>query len=202
MSLTKKQSALKAEIEAIASRISMDHWDIDDYEPDERTALLEAMKNRLVRGQIVMKYALIDELLSTIICNYYFRHHSEKQTYSDLWRTKKFQLFNHYLMDETYLLNKLKIVQAIKKLPSDVRGRIERVNALRNAIAHSFFPENRRQYSSAKKVMYQGENAFSLEGVEKFEEDMSAILPWLLDRAFGKGTQHRSCNFCGGCRSP
>ncbi|HEY8651275.1 MAG TPA: CAP domain-containing protein [Chthoniobacterales bacterium] len=57
--------------------------------------------------------------------------------------------------------------------------------ALRNAIGHSFFPENRRQYAGHKKVMYQGENVYTRNGIQKFEEDFKVVNNYLLERAFG-----------------
>lgn len=124
----------------------MDHWNILDDEPDSRTTYLELMKNKLVRSEVILKYALIDGLLSVIICHYYFRRPKRTFTFKQLWRTKKFRVFNHYISDEIYLLGKLRIVHAVGKLPKEVREAVERINALRNALAHSFFPENRRQY--------------------------------------------------------
>jgi hypothetical protein len=66
-----------------------------------------------------------------------------------------------------------------------MRDIIERINALRNAIAHNFFPENRRQYAGHKKVMYQGENVYMTNGIQKFEEDFNVVNNYLLVRAFG-----------------
>ncbi len=40
---------VSTEIETIASTILLDHWNIDEYEPDARTAVLEVMKDKLVR---------------------------------------------------------------------------------------------------------------------------------------------------------
>ena len=57
-----------------------------------------------------------------------------------MWRTKKFRIFVHHILDEVYLLPKLKIAGQIGEVPKEVRESIERVNALRNALAHSFFP--------------------------------------------------------------
>jgi hypothetical protein len=42
----------------------MDHWNILDYEEEARTPILEKMKQKLIRGEIIMKYTLIDEFLS------------------------------------------------------------------------------------------------------------------------------------------
>jgi len=49
MTLTRKQRKLRTEIETIASTILLDYWNIDEYEPDARTAVLEVMKDKLVR---------------------------------------------------------------------------------------------------------------------------------------------------------
>jgi hypothetical protein len=83
-------------------------------------------------------------------------------------------------MDETYLLQKMRVVRAIGEIPSEVRNAVERINAVRNGIAHSFFPENRRQYMPHKKVMYRNEDIFTKAGMEKFREDYNLIsdYPW------------------------
>src|SRR5690349_9003705 len=114
MSLTKQQLRLRREIQEISSEILMDHWNIEQYEVDARTHLLRKMKNQLVRSEVIIKYTLIDEFLTCIICNFYFRRSGPKKdkTYRELWRTKKFRIFMHYLMDETFVLKKLAVVQA------------------------------------------------------------------------------------------
>jgi len=176
---------LRIEIEEIASIIAMDHWNILGYPSEARTVYLEIMKNKLVRAEIVSKYTLIDEYLTVIICHFYFKRPDRNRTFRQLWATKHFRIFNHYIMDDTYLLNKMKIVRAIGEIPPKTRDIIERINALRNAIAHSFFPENRRQYAGHKKVMYQGENVYTRNGIQKFEEDFKVVNNYLLERAFG-----------------
>lgn len=180
--LTRKQRRLRTEIEEIASFIAMDHWNILDYSPESRTTYLEKMKVQLVRSEIITKYTLIDEFLAVIICHYYFKQPKSAPTFSSLWRTKRFQIFNHHVLDESYLLNKMRLVRAIKEMPSDVRSAIERINAVRNAIAHSFFPENRKQYRSEKKVMYQGEEIYTIAGMKKFYADFELARDYLWRR--------------------
>lgn len=184
--LTPTQRRLLDEIKEISESVQMDHWNILNYEQDARTPILGVMKQKLIRAEIIMKYTLIDEVLSVIISNYYFRRDQNTQsTFRRLWRTKKFQLFMNYFLDEAYLLNKMRMVHEIKALPSDVRNAVERINAVRNAIAHSFFPENRRQYKAQKMVMYQNAHMFSKEGIAKFLEDARRVEAHLFHQAFG-----------------
>ncbi len=182
MPLTEKQKRLRTEIEAISKEVRMDFWNIENYKqpPFDRTALLQITKDKLVRSHVIIKYALIEECLTDIICNYYF-HRQAKQntTYAALWRTKRFRTFVHYLMEEMFLLKKLALVDAIRTVPKDVSSAIQRINDVRNAIAHSLFPENRRRYRSTKKLMYSGEELFSIQGVEKFNQDCGVAEKWL-----------------------
>lgn len=67
-----------------------------------------------------------------------------------------------------FLGKKLSVVDAIKSVPIDVSKAIRRVNDVRNDIAHTFFPENRRRYIADKHVTYRGSPLFSIEGLEKF----------------------------------
>jgi hypothetical protein len=188
MALTSTQRRLRAEIEEIASVINLDHWNIEEYKAERRTTQLKLMKDQLIRSEIIIKYTLIDELLNDIICDYYFRHgKKKKQTYRDLWRTKKFSIFVHHILDETFLLKKLNIIDAIKTVPREVRSAVYRINDVGNDLAHSFFPENRRRYAAQKKVLYNGIDLFTKEGVAKFEEDAEIVNDYLLRRWLGYG---------------
>jgi hypothetical protein len=103
--LTAKQHRLKAEIEEIAAFVQMDHWNILNYEEGGRTTYLEMMKHQLVRGDIVTKYTLIDEFLAVDICHYYFRRPEKGFSFREQWKTQRFKVFNHYMLDETFLRN-------------------------------------------------------------------------------------------------
>jgi hypothetical protein len=182
--LTPKQRTLIAEIEAIASIVHMDHWNILSYSRESRTTCLELIKNKLVRSEVIFKFALIDELLSVIVCHHYFRKPQKAATFRQLWKTKEFRIFNHHILDEIYLLPKMRLVHAIRSLPPHVRNNIERINALRNALAHNFFPENLRQYKDHKKVIYRGVDIYTKQGLERFDEDFKLVSEFLVERAF------------------
>jgi hypothetical protein len=185
MALTRAQAKLRNSIEDIASLISMDHWNIDDYEEGARTPYLLKMQRQLVLSEVIMKYTLIDELLTVIICKFYFRKAQKPIHFGNLWRTKGFRLFNHDVMDELYPLQKLRLVRDLKEVPKEVRETIERVNALRNALAHSFFPENRRQYMRQRRLTYRDLDIHTRDGLERFDRDVQVATDHLMQRAFG-----------------
>ena len=96
----------------------MDHWNIEGYEgPSEyRTEVLKGMKDQLIRSEVVMGYTVLDEFLTNMICDYYFRRKKgQVSSYRTLWKTKPFKVFVHHLMDETYLLKKMAIVHTSKQ---------------------------------------------------------------------------------------
>jgi hypothetical protein len=182
MALTRTEKRLRAEVEEIAAAVRMDVWNIEGYKqpPFDRKSLLRIMKDKLVRSHVILKYTYIDELLTDIICDYYFYLDSKKNTtYKTMWGKKRFRVFVHYLMDETFLLKKLSLVEAIKKVPADVSSAIKRINDVRNALAHSLFPENRRRYMRDKKVLYSGKHLLSLDGIEAFNQDCGVAERWL-----------------------
>jgi hypothetical protein len=185
MTLTQKQRRLRREIEKIASMITMDHWNIECYAPAQRTTYLEIMRDKLIRGEVVLKYTLLEEFLTNIICDFYFRRPAKGKTYRDLWKTKRFRIFVHYIMDETFLMKKLAAVDAIKRVPKDVSSALARINDTRNALAHTFFPQNRRRYVATKTVVHDGVPLFTSEGVEKFHHDVEVAEAYLMRRAFG-----------------
>ena len=183
--LTRTQRKRRSEVEQIASTVDMDVWNIERQDLPFRDVALRAMKDKLVRSEVIYKYTLIDEFLTDMICDYYFQRRKKSGvSYKKLWKTKNFRIFVHYLMDETFLLKKLAVVEAIEKVPTDVSNAIKRINDARNALAHSFFPENRRRYMSDKKVTYKVSHLFTLEGVEKFKDDCVIAEEWLVKKIF------------------
>ena len=74
----------------------------------------------------------------------------------------------------------------LRKVPKQMSSAISRINDVRNALAHTLFPEKRRRYFAHKKAMYDGADIFSKDGVEKFDQDFRLVLAYLYRRAFGK----------------
>jgi hypothetical protein len=186
MALTRAERKLQAEVQDIALLVDMDFWAIEEnYEPDARKYKLKWMLDKIVRGEVIYRYTYIDELLTCIICDYYFRRPKKNVSYQRLWRTKHFRVFVHYLMDETFIAKKLAMVQAILKVPTNVSSSIMRINDVRNALAHSLFPYNRRRYRAEGKVLYKGVDLFSREGVQKFHEDYLIAEKYFSKKVFG-----------------
>jgi hypothetical protein len=186
MALTRAERRLQAEVRDITLLIDVDFWAVEQhYKPRYRKAKLELMKEKLVRSEVIYRYTLVDEFLTDVICDYYFHRPKKSLGYTALWRTKHFKVFVHYLMDETFLLKKLSMVEAIKKVPPDVSKSIKRINDVRNALAHSLFPQNRRRYVKDKTVTYQGVPLFSRAGVVKFSEDYDIVHEYFWKKVFG-----------------
>jgi hypothetical protein len=102
----------------------------------------------------------------------------------DFVAAKKFRVFVHFMLDEMYLLKKMQLVHAIRPLPKDVRRTIERVNAIRNAMAHSFFPENRREYHPVGKVLYDGKDIRTSDGLRQFKDDCHEAYDYIAKRVY------------------
>jgi hypothetical protein len=166
--LTRLQKRLAAELAEIAGLARLDYANILDYAPEGRTTRLRVMKNQIVRSQIIADYTLVDELLGSAICHYFF---GKKRGFIKLWKTKRFRNFNYYILEVLSLNEKLRLVKSITKVPKRVAADIEALNALRNGLAHALFPENLR---SAKPV-YKGQDIFSTAGLQRFIEDMTKI---------------------------
>jgi|HubBroStandDraft_6_1064221.scaffolds.fasta_scaffold300701_1 hypothetical protein len=181
MILTKKQRGIIADYEQLAapSKVDVDRLPADTT---ARTINLLLTYHWWIRGAVIMKYTLMDEYLAAIIANYYFGKPRDGH-YGKLWRRKKFQLFNHHVLDELFLLKKKEIVHQIKPLPKDINSKIQAINDVRNALAHSFFPENRRRYYKKGGVLYDGLDLFTTSGIEKFLNDTQDVIDVLHKRA-------------------
>ncbi len=182
--LTQRQRKLIGELEKIASIVRVDYWNIRDRERGARTPVLEVMKRELIRGEVIGQYTLIDDLLSTEVCLYFL----PGKDLIKQWKTKKFRRFNYYVIERLYMTQKLAFLKDVYDVPKEIAGKIEEINALRNALAHAFFPENLRVYQMKGRpgprkpviVRYKGQDLFSIEGVTAFVEDCSKVTDFLL----------------------
>ena len=168
MALTKKQRALVDELQEMRDLMLLNYEQIEEYPAPSRTTSLLLMRNKLVRGQVVVSYTLIDEFLTNRLCRFIF---GRQRSFPDLWKTKRFRLFNHYVVESLSLLEKLRFAKAIQEIPKPIAKDIESLNVLRNGLAHSFFPENLR---SAKPV-WKGDDVFTIVGFRRFHEDMQQV---------------------------
>jgi len=172
--LTPKQKKLVRELDQIADSLRLDYQNVSQWDENWRTPRLEGVKRHLIIGEVIISYTLIDELLNMIICRFFF---GRRRTFPQLWKTKRFQLFNNHIIENLYLPQKLRLVKAIQSVPKSVTRDIERLCVLRNGIAHAFFPENLR----SSKPIYKGANIFTLDGISRLKQDMDRVIDFLLN---------------------
>lgn len=166
--LTAKQRRLVKDLDQITQVLGLDYESILDYDRSVRTLKLEAMIRRLARAAVVDAYTLVDELLADQICWFFF---GRGVPFWKLWKTKRFRIFNHHILQDMYPLEKLRLVREIRDVPRPIVTHIQDLNTLRNAIAHAFFPENLKK----AKPTWKGEDVFSLPTLKLFESDMQQV---------------------------
>ncbi len=175
--LSAPQRRLLRELDEIAALLRLNYREIEEYDPAERTTRLNLVRHQLIRGEIVMAYTLVDEFLNAILCNHFF---GRKTSHIKLWKTKRFKNFNYFFLEKVSLMEKLAYVRAIREVPKSIRRNVEQLNALRNGIAHAFFPENLR----SAKPTWKGMDVFSLKGMKQLVDDLADIDDYLTKRAF------------------
>lgn len=166
--LTKKQQKLLAEIKKISEITGFDYQNESIYKGYAKTLFLDRVIDQMTRSAIVMDYAVIDDYLNDIICQYFF---GKKSNLIILRTTKKFKNFNFYILEKLYLLNKLDLVNNIIKIPKEICNLIHSVNDLRNGLTHTLFPENLRR----NKPVYKGKSIYSYEGLRNYKVDLIKV---------------------------
>jgi hypothetical protein len=178
--LTKKQRELVADLKHLVSNLTLDPDEIvAEADPEARTPYLELARDQITRSSVVLKYVLMDEFLSAVICWHYF---GKKRSFPELWRTRRFRSFNYFILERLYLLQKLDLVRSIHDIPGWVSSDLAALNELRNGIAHSFFPQNRR-----RKPEWKGLSIFTRAGSDRFLQDMQKLSDFFVER-FWRGS--------------
>jgi len=184
MPLTRSERKLLKTAKEIAELTRNDLDTVGNWEEVFRPYGIRASINHMVIGEIITRYTLLDELLTSLIAKYFFRVPKQPTNFKKWWRTKKFKIFNHLIMDETFLLKKMQIAHAIKPLPGSIQSSIHRINSVRNAFAHSFFPENRKEHKKLGKVLYMGRDIRTHEGLDAFIADASDTYDFIAKRVY------------------
>ena len=138
----------------------------------------------VLAAEVVTQYALIDEILAENIVRYFFDIEPDVRHFEKAWKTEKFKIFVHHILDEMVLLKKLSIVRAIGPVPNEVSRIIDRMNAIRSGISHGF-PENRKENRAAGKVLDAGADIRSLDELRQFKDDADTAYRYLHDRLYG-----------------
>jgi hypothetical protein len=165
---------------AIARLIGVDRLNITLSQIQAEVAI-----TKMVTAHVVTRYTLVDQVLADTIFTYFFNVEPPNQRFENEWSVDAHRIFFHHIMDETFLLKKLSIVHAINPVPPDTTRIIQRMNGLRNALAHSFIPESRKEYMKAGKVLYANVDIRTPAGIQKFNEELDSALNYLYARAYG-----------------
>lgn len=173
--LTGKQRHLAGELRQLLSTLMLDpDTIIADEGVDWRTPRLELAKGQIIRSAVILKYVLMDEFLSAVMCWHYF---GKRRSFPQLWRTRRFRSFNYFVLERLYRLQKFDLVRSIHDIPKWVSADLAALNDLRNGIAHSFFPQNRRRTPD-----WKGVGVLTDAGFDRFLEDMAKLTDVFVER--------------------
>jgi hypothetical protein len=113
--MTPVQKRLISELNNVAEAAGMDFWNAQNR-ASGRTEFLQMALRQFVNARIIARYTMIDEYLTMIICDFYFRRRKGESSYGRLWKNDAFRIFNHFLLDEAFTINKMNMVKAIGPL--------------------------------------------------------------------------------------
>jgi hypothetical protein len=167
VALTKKQRELTEQVKYLLRVLKLSP-DVSEVDQEFWTTHLEMARRYLVTSGVLSQYLLMDELLNDVICREFFPRDC---SYPQLWRTAKFRAFNYHVLEKT------EFVRARIRMPKKVYRDLLALNDLRNALAHFFFPENRRV-----KPGWNGADIFSRSGFDQFWDDMSEASYFFMER--------------------
>jgi hypothetical protein len=83
------------------------------------------------------------------------------------------------------LLRKLALVKEYKQIPKPIEEIITLTNMIRNAMAHSFFPMNKKDFKRTGLVTYKGKDIYTLDGLKLFNDDANRAVEFLSHLVYG-----------------
>jgi len=174
--LTKLQRKIRAEITQVLEYLDLEPDTIvESYTGDQLTWKLRMIRDHVIRGEVITCYLMIDVMLEAVLRVYYFKR--GKGSVRNLRKSKRVSNFNA-LCEELFLMQKFRQVKRLIKVPKSINVTVERINVLRNSMAHSFYSKGKH---SSK---YKGKDIFSFEGLKSFREDAEEVFRYFNPRIF------------------
>ena len=177
--LTAEEERAVEELEEIYNLLDMDYWNVEEWPEPLRASGLKLAKRRAVMGQLISQYTMSDEMLKREICRYFF---GADEGMSEPSGVDKHKNFSDRILERLYVLQKMAVVRSFCTVPKDIIEKVNKVDYLRNAVAHSLFPEFTRDYRERWKLPYKGKDIFKVEGLKLFLEDMKSVNKFFGDR--------------------
>ena len=179
--LTPRQRTVLKELREIASTFGLDFEAIATTDDDgSKTTRLELARDKIIRSQIVAWYTVTDYLLGSELSHHFFNLRKPLKYFRN---SKRYRTFQREVLEDLGLRQKLRLVRTIwKRMPRRVFQTIEKLNTIRNSIAHSFFPEDRL----GSKPLYKGKSVMAAEGLFLLSEDIRHVFDVIDKRAFRK----------------
>jgi hypothetical protein len=177
--LTRKQRDLTRELDEIVRLVGWDYQNAHVIEDKfERTAYLDLIKRQIIAAEVIQRYVFYDEFLNMAISRYYF---GTARSFPQLWRTKRFQRFQHYLVERLAFVQKLSLADELLNIPKQHSKYMRHLNDLRNAFAHAFFPENLK----GQRIEYRSQSLYTLNGFTDWLRDGQDVSEYFYKRLYG-----------------
>ena len=170
----KKQQAELERIHKLAGLKKIKVW-----RKDKRTRVLsdlEGQKRRLITMIVLDSYLQIDNKMGILITNFFFNHCQKiDKVVQKITSSSEFKVFQSSILNEMPFMRKISTLKKIIDVPKYITADINRINDLRNAIAHSLIPETLEN----DRTSYKRKSIFSIEGVETLDKDTEKIMSFL-----------------------
>ncbi len=137
---------------------------------------LDGQQKQLVNNIILNTYLQINLKLDILVSNFFFNHcQNNYEPVVEITTSNRFKVFQSYILDEMPFLRKLSILKTFTVIPKEVIKNIEKINDLRNAVAHSLIPEKLKN----DRTLYSGKSIYTKEGINLFNKEVRITLNFL-----------------------
>jgi hypothetical protein len=166
VALTPDQTKALEELHVISTIVGYDLEMIrDPARADWVSADINDSREMIIRGYLVTEFTVLDELMDRYLLRYFLEEDLDSSL-GELRDAERGMNFIHHVLQNLYLLQKFALFEKVEQPPMSVRQYIQRVNDLRNAVAHTFVIEKRRSAPT-----YKGLDIFSIDGLTQFALD-------------------------------
>jgi hypothetical protein len=152
---------------------------------DWYSADIQDSTEMLVRGYIVTEYVLLDQFMDQFMMRFFLAQDPANvdvdvvndEDLEDVARRWRVMLFDQFVLQRIYLLDKYRIFKELFKPPTWVNEFIQATNDLRNGVGHTFAIERRRS-----ELQYKEHSVFSVDALRDFASEGARVHEFLIPK--------------------
>lgn len=156
--------------------LDLDYWNEKKFKSEERFTIA---KENVIRWYTILNHTYIEYLMIGYITRKFFKYKKKISIENMIKKNKNTKTFNQNILENLSFIKKKELLLELKKIPKDIIEKIEKINTLRNKLAHLFSFEIWKKQKWSSIIKYNNYDIMTINGISLFTKEVDDVIDYL-----------------------